>query len=672
MGSRRPLPVPPYPGIIPYQIDSPKNEDVSPNENSPRLLTVEQRPISVGSFGPSSFQTVPGLAAQHNFSEEQARDKFYQYWQKHKARHVWVPSDGRFTTQDQKSDNKEGSQSALLSTKKEQPNWPKGSDFLASTWSFTLSLHSLWFLPISTLQNGGVTFLLMYTVILATLGAPLILLEMSLGQYSGLAPARLFPHLCPLLAGLGLAVCIQAAVRALLDLAVLMWAGQALWLLFTQQSIRDGFFYRDVLNKKDASLEQLGHLEGQLPLVLAICCVSIFILAAAGTRSVGKVCLVVVPTCFVLLMTLTIRTCWAKGGPEGVLMLLAPNWNVLTQPTVWLEATGQVIFSLQLGLGAVSAYSSYNRYQHNIVRDCAILVISHLVWVILAVLLTFSLLGVAQSTQAINLTNLASDPALISITGHGVWLSSITLIETSLATIYYGWLWAGIFFILLVLVSITSMFGYLEVITSSLISQKPSILPFKPAVTFGVLALIFLLDLVLATQGGIHVYHLLLTYISNWPTILFSLLTVLATVLCHGTNQLMKDLSTMSKLSLPHWVTSHLSVLYFTVLPTLLIACLVHSLNTLSSHHMMQPLSTFGILLPHWGMPMGWSLAFLPISPIVFGAVVHIVWGDIGLPRLTHFIQSWKPTERWYRNQHLELEEGKGNIGNHKQNSSTA
>ena len=80
MGSRRPLPVPPYPGIIPYQIDSPKNEDVSPNENSPRLLTVEQRPISVGSFGPSSFQTVPGLAAQHNFSEEQARDKFYQYW----------------------------------------------------------------------------------------------------------------------------------------------------------------------------------------------------------------------------------------------------------------------------------------------------------------------------------------------------------------------------------------------------------------------------------------------------------------------------------------------------------------------------------------------------------------------------------------------------------------
>ena len=492
----------------------------------------------------------------------------------------------------------------------------------------------------------------MYTVILATLGAPLLLLEMSLGQYSGLAPARLFRHLCPILAGLGLAVCIQAAVRAMLDLAVLMWAGQALWRLFSEQNIRDGFFYRDVLNKEDASLEQLGQLGGQLSLVLAIGSVSIFIFMAAGTRSVGKVCLVAVPACFMLLVTLTIRTCLATGGPQGVLILLTPNWSVLTQPTVWLEATGQVIFSLQLGLGAVSAYSSYNSYQHNIVRDCAIMVISHLVWVILAVLLTFSLLGVAHNTQTINLTNLASDPALISITGHGVWLAAITLIETSLANISTGWLWAGLFFILLLLVSITSVFGYLEVITSSLISQRPSILPFKPALTFGVLALIFLMDLVLATQGGIHVYHLLLTYISNWPTLLFSLLTVLATVLCHGTNYLLKDLSNMSKVSLPHWFTSHLSVIYFTVLPIFLTvsikhvahqaptfilifqSSLVYSLHTLSIHHLTEPLSTFGLLLPHWGMPMGWSLAFLPISPLVFGAVVHCVWGDKGEPRL--------------------------------------
>ena len=79
MISQRPLPVPPYPGIIPYHVDS--TDHLEPH-HPPQLLGMEQRPISVGSFGPSSCQTVPGAAAQHNLSEEQVRHKFYEYWQK--------------------------------------------------------------------------------------------------------------------------------------------------------------------------------------------------------------------------------------------------------------------------------------------------------------------------------------------------------------------------------------------------------------------------------------------------------------------------------------------------------------------------------------------------------------------------------------------------------------
>ena len=69
MGSRRPLPLPPYPGVIPYQVDASEDEDVEPDENSPRLLGIEQRPVS-------SF----GLPAQASLT--QARDTFYQNWQK--------------------------------------------------------------------------------------------------------------------------------------------------------------------------------------------------------------------------------------------------------------------------------------------------------------------------------------------------------------------------------------------------------------------------------------------------------------------------------------------------------------------------------------------------------------------------------------------------------------
>ena len=67
-------------------------------------------------------------------------------------------------------------------------------------------------------------------------------------------------------------------------------------------------------------------------------------------------------------MTLTIRGCMADGGPKGILALLAPDWTYITQPWVWLEAAKFVFISLQLGLGVISTYASFNKYHHNIIR----------------------------------------------------------------------------------------------------------------------------------------------------------------------------------------------------------------------------------------------------------------------------------------------------------------
>ena len=123
-----------------------------------------------------------------------------------------------------------------------------------------------------------------------------------------------------------------------------MWTGQGLFLLFSEQQITDGFFYRDVLDRGDATMVRLGSLGGQLALVLAIAAVSTFVLTVAGTRALGKVCGLAIPTAFMLLVTLTIRACMESGGPLGITALMAPNWEVMTQPGVWMEAVAQVVF----------------------------------------------------------------------------------------------------------------------------------------------------------------------------------------------------------------------------------------------------------------------------------------------------------------------------------------
>ena len=114
-------------------------------------------------------------------------------------------------------------------------------------------------------QQGGLAFLLIYAILVALLGAPLLLLELALGQYSALPTARLYRHLCPLLSGLGLAFTVLASVRGMfnkvlvflciilflgiLDLAVLMWSGHSLFHLFSYQKIGQEFFNRDILDR---------------------------------------------------------------------------------------------------------------------------------------------------------------------------------------------------------------------------------------------------------------------------------------------------------------------------------------------------------------------------------------------------------------------------------------
>lgn len=54
------------------------------------------------------------------------------------------------------------------------------------------------------------------------------------------------------------------------------------------------------------------------------------------------------------------------------------------------------------------------------------------------------------------------------------------------------------------------------------------------------------------------------------PLLFFGIAMVLAAAYSHGGKYLMKDLGDMSKMPLTHYISSHLSVIYSTVVPILL------------------------------------------------------------------------------------------------------
>lgn len=70
----------------------------------------------------------------------------------------------------------------------------------------------------------------------------------------------------------------------------------------------------------------------------------------------------------------------------------------------------------------------------------------------------------------------------------------------------------GLLFILIILTLASSVIGCIEVLSSSTVDEFSNIRSYKPAIIFTFIASIFMLDLSMATKGGIHLYYLLTTY----------------------------------------------------------------------------------------------------------------------------------------------------------------
>ena len=107
-------------------------------------------------------------------------------------------------------------------------------------------------------------------------------------------------YFCPfqIFTGVGFAICVSCLFQSIVDMSVITWSAQAFYLLFSGQEFKENFFREKVLSvenkNSEIGLDNLGMLHGQLSLCLGIACLIIFILIAAGTKSVGKVSWVVI------------------------------------------------------------------------------------------------------------------------------------------------------------------------------------------------------------------------------------------------------------------------------------------------------------------------------------------------------------------------------------------
>ena len=240
--------------------------------------------------------------------------------------------------------------------------------------------------------DGGV-FLIPYFVALLLLGLPLAWAEWSMGRYGGTRGYHSSPGIfrliwknraAPYLGVLGLVVPV---VIYMYYVFVESWCLGYAWYYLTgamdlgrDPAAYQNFFTAYTGSEKDASIFSsfLG-----TPLVFLVICIALnfFLINRGLTRGIELFCLWAMPAlalCAVLVLVrvLTLGTPDLSKPELNVLNGLGQMWNFdaggksvwaqLANGKMWMEAAGQIFFSLSVGFGVIINYASYMRRDDDI------------------------------------------------------------------------------------------------------------------------------------------------------------------------------------------------------------------------------------------------------------------------------------------------------------------
>ena len=102
-------------------------------------------------------------------------------------------------------------------------NWGNHIEFILSCVGYAVGLGNVWRFPYLCYKNGGGSFLMIYWILGATVGFPIIFLELSLGQFTSQGPTGIWNY-APIVQGLGYSMTAVSSIAAIYYNVIIAWA----------------------------------------------------------------------------------------------------------------------------------------------------------------------------------------------------------------------------------------------------------------------------------------------------------------------------------------------------------------------------------------------------------------------------------------------------------------
>ncbi|KKO78176.1 sodium-dependent transporter [Corynebacterium sp. HMSC074H12] len=331
--------------------------------------------------------------------------------------------------------------------------------FLMAAIGSAVGLGNIWRFPYVAYENGGGAFLIPYMVALLTAGIPILWFDLAIGhRFRGSAPLA-FRRISSRWEGIGWFKVGVNFFIAIYYAAIIAWAA-----LYTIKSVQQTwgedpstYFIVDFL-QADAEATYSGHVVpsilGVMILVWVVC---IATLATSINKGIGKLTSIFLPVLAVMFIILVIRAFFLDGAAEGLNAFFTPDWSVLSNPSVWIAAYGQIFFSLSIGFGIMITYASYLKPRTNLTNTGLVTAFANSSFEVLAGIGVFATLGYMAAQQGVSVDEVAES---------GIGLAFIAF-PTIINLMPLGWLFGVLFFGSLFLAGVTSLISIMEVVVSA-------------------------------------------------------------------------------------------------------------------------------------------------------------------------------------------------------------
>lgn len=311
---------------------------------------------------------------------------------------------------------------------------------IAASVGSAVGLGNIWRFPYEAGEHGGGAFLICYVIFIFLLGVPVLCAEFIMGRHTRSNVFGAYRKL----SGSGVwylsgFIGIVASLMILSFYSVVAgWTAE-----YCLTSLAGGL---------DFSTPEAGHRQfmelttGWRPVIWTVLFLfaNMTVLLGGVTKGIERVSNILMPLLFLLLLAFCINSAFLPGFVEGVEFLLKPDFSRIT-PSVALGAMGQAFFSLSLGLGCMMTYASYFSNETRLLKSAATIASLDFLVAILAGIIIFPAVfsfGISP----------AAGPTLV--------FEVLPFIFNQLP---FGAVWGTLFFLLLLIASLTSTVSMSEI-----------------------------------------------------------------------------------------------------------------------------------------------------------------------------------------------------------------